>query len=304
MTNPTKAHPRLSSRLSALSLLTIALVFGASGASAASASAAPAALLRWSNSNSSVDYVALGDSFTSGQGAPPYLSGQCLQSRYASYPIITATLSTSKLVADESCSGANTAAVIEQLGQLPSRLTGRSSRVRLVTLTVGGIDAGSNQVLRACTPDPTTVTCQAALGFAVGQLSSPSLGLTLAATYLAVADAMPNAKIVVFTYPQLFNNNVSVFGNTVNSATVALNATITAAAASVTGLGKQVQVVDVTPEFSKHGIGASLPYISFDPSNLSASANFHPNALGNSLGYFRALSNDGVLPGNKGGLFR
>jgi hypothetical protein len=299
MTNPTKAHPRLSSRLCALSVLTIALVFGATAAPATAASPLP-----WSNSHSSVDYVALGDSFTSGQGAPPYLSGQCLQSRYASYPIITSTLSTSKLVADESCSGANTAAVIKQLGQLPSRLTGRNSRVRLVTLTVGGIDAGSNQVLQACTPDPTSATCQAALKFAVGQLSSPSLGFTLAATYLAVANAMPNAKIVVFTYPQLFNNNVSAFGNTVNSATVALNATITGAAASVTGLGKQVQVVDVTPEFSNHGIGASVPYISFYPSNLTASANFHPNALGNSLGYFQALLNDDVLDIHKGGLFR
>ena len=299
MTNPTKAHPRLSSRLGALSLLTIAFVFGASVAPATAA-----APQRWSSSHSNVDYVALGDSFTSGQGAPPYLSGPCLQSKYASYPIITATLSAVKLVANESCSGANTAAVIEQLGQLPSRLTGRGSRVRLVTLTVGGIDAGSNQVLQACTPDPTSATCQAALKFAVGQLSSPSLGFTLAATYLAVANAMPNAKIVVFTYPQLFNNNVSAFGNTVNSATVALNATITGAAASVTGLGKQVQVVDVTPEFSNHGIGASVPYISFYPSNLTASANFHPNALGNSLGYFQALLNDDVLDIHKGGLFR
>jgi lysophospholipase L1-like esterase len=299
MTNPTKAHPRLSSRLGALSLLTIAFVFGASVAPATAA-----APQRWSSSHSNVDYVALGDSFTSGQGAPPYLSGPCLQSKYASYPIITATLSAVKLVANESCSGANTAAVIEQLGQLPNRLTGRNSRVRLVTLTVGGIDAGSNQVLQACTPDPNSATCQAALYFAVGQLSSPRLGITLAATYLAVADAMPNAKIVVFTYPQLFNNNVSQFGNTVNSATVALNATITGAAASVTGLGKHIQVVDVTPEFSNHGVGASVPYISFDPSNLTAPANFHPNALGNSLGYFQALLNDGVLDINKGGLFR
>jgi len=290
MSNSTNAHPRLSSRLAALSLLTIALVFGASAAPATAA-----APQRWSTFQSSADYVALGDSFTSGQGAPPYLSGPCLQSKYASYPIITATLSTYRLVANESCSGANTGAVIAQLGQLPDRLKRPGSPVRLVTLTVGGIDAGSNQVVAACTPDPTSATCQAAIVFAGGQLSSPSLGLSLAATYRAVADAMPNAKIVVFTYPHLFNDNVSQLGNAVNSATDALNTTIKGAAAGVAGVGKNIQVVDVTQEFANHGIGASIPYISFDPSNVTAQANFHPNALGNSLGYFRALLNDRVL---------
>ncbi len=290
MTNSTNAHPRLSPRLAALSLLTIALVFGASAAPATAA-----APQRWFTSQSSADYVALGDSFTSGQGTPPYLSGPCLQSKYASYPIITATLSTYKLVANESCSGATTGAVIAQLGQLPDGLKRPGSPVRLVTLTVGGIDAGSSLVLAACTPYPTSATCQAAIELAAGQLTSPRLGLSLAATYLAVADAMPNAKIVVFTYPHLFNDNVSQLGGAVNSATDTLNTTIKGAAAGVAGVRKNIQVVDVTQEFANHGIGASVPYISFDPSNVTAPANFHPNALGNSLGYFRALLNDRVL---------
>ena len=290
MNNSANAHPRLSSRLAALSLLTIALVFGASAAPATAA-----APHRWSTSQSSANYVALGDSFTSGQGAPPYLIGPCLQSKYASYPIITATLSTYKLAANKSCSGADTAAVIEQLSYLPAGLKGSGSPVRLVTLTVGGIDAGSNQVVTACTPDPTSATCQAAILIASGQLSSSSLGASLAATYLAVADAMPNAKIVVFTYPHLFNDNVSSLGTAVNSATDTLNTTITGAAVAVASVGKTIKVVDVTQEFANHGIGASIPYISFDPFNVTAPANFHPNALGNSLGYFRALLNDRVL---------
>ena len=290
MNNSANAHPRLSSRLAALSLLTIALVFGASAAPATAA-----APQRWSPSQSSADYVALGDSFTSGQGAPPYLSEPCLQSKYASYPIITAAFSTYKLVANKSCSGANTAAVIAQLGQLSDGLKGSGSPVRLVTLTVGGIDAGSNEVVTACTSDQTSPACQAAILFASGQLLSPSLGASLAATYLAVADAMPKAKIVVFTYPHLFNDNVSPLGTTVNSATDTLNTTITGAAAAVASVGKNIKVVDVTQEFANHGIGASVPYISFDPFNLTARANFHPNVLGNSLGYFRALLNDRVL---------
>ncbi len=290
MTKSTKAHPRLSSRLGALSLLTIALIFGTSAAPATAAIPQ-----RWVASHSAADYVALGDSFTSGQGAPPYLSGPCLQSKYASYPVITAALSSYKLVANESCSGANTAAVLAQLGQLPSRLVRASSPVRLVTLTVGGIDAGSNRVLAACAPDPASAACLAAIAFTTGQLTSADLGQSLAATYWAVANAMPHARVVVLAYPRLFNPGLSPLGDTVNSATDTLNAIITGAAASVAAQGKNVQVVDVTQEFENHGIGARLPYISFDPSNLLAQANLHPNVLGNSLGYFRALLNDRVL---------
>ncbi|MEO6943070.1 MAG: hypothetical protein ABI238_02415, partial [Terrimesophilobacter sp.] len=60
MIKSTKASPRLTSRLGALSLLTIALIFGASAAPATAA--VPQG---WFSSHSSADYVALGDSFTS-----------------------------------------------------------------------------------------------------------------------------------------------------------------------------------------------------------------------------------------------
>ena len=288
MTLSPKPRARLSWRLGAFSVLTVALLFGAAAAPATAA--VPQGLF---GSHATADYVALGDSFTSGQGAPPYLSGPCLQSKYTSYPVITATLSKYKLVANESCSGADTVAVQTQVGQLPSTLTGPASSVRLVTLTVGGIDAGSNQVLAACVPDPASAYCQQAIVEAAGKLST--LAPKLATTYYAVAQAMPNAKVVVFTYPRLFNPGTAPLGDAVNQATDALNAIITGAAASVASQGKNVQVVDVTQEFANHGIGARLPYISFNPSNLLAQSNLHPNALGNSLGYFRALLNDRVV---------
>ena len=288
MTHSTKAYPRLSSRLGALSLLTIALVFSASAAPAT------AAVPRgWFSSHSSANYVALGESFTSGQGAPPYLIGQCLQSKSASYPIITATLSTYKLAANKSCSGADTNAVMAQLGQLPDSLKGPSSPVRLVTLTVGGIDAGSNDLLTFCAPNLPSQPCLDAIQTAGNKLYL--LGPKLVETYVAVTSAMPTARIIVLTYPRPFNASVSPLGDAVNFLTDALNATITGAADSARYSGKNVQLVDVTQEFANHGIGASIPYISFDPTNPSAPANLHPNALGNSLGYFRALLNDRVL---------
>ncbi len=51
----------------------------------------------------------------------------------------------------------------------------------------------------------------------------------------------------------------------------------------------------MTQEFAGHGIGSAVPYIAFNPLDLASPANFHPNALGNALGYTRALVNDGVL---------
>lgn len=297
MINSTKAHRRLLSRLGALSLLTIALIFGTSAAPAS------AALPMWGwGSHSVADYVALGDSFTAGQGAPPYLnsSGSCLQSKYASYPVITAALSKHKLEANLSCSGANTADVQAQLGSLtPSEL----SAARLVTLTVGGIDAGSNAVALACTTNPTPTACQDAIAFALAQLNpiTSTLGSDLASTYLAVANAMPNATVVVLNYPRLFNEPTvpGSLENTVNAATGTLNdfisGAIVAANASPARTGKVIRLVSVTDEFANHGIGARIPYINFPPYSPSADANFHPNALGNSFGYFGALLKAGVL---------
>ena len=290
MIDSTKGHTRLSSRLGALWLLTIALVF------AAASTPASAAVPQWlTPSNSTANYVALGDSFTSGQGAPPYLSAPCLQSAYGSYPVITASLSSFKLAANKSCSGANTTAVQAQVDALPSTLTGAKSPIRLVTLTVGGIDAGSDKVLAACATNPTSPECLLAASSALGLLSSGALVPQLATTYAKVAKAMPNARVFVLTYPRLFNPGVSQLGDTVNSATDALNLTINAAVNSAKFQGYKVEPVDVTQEFANHGIGAPIPYISYDPNNLSALTNIHPNLLGNTFGYFQALVNEGVL---------
>ncbi len=289
MIKSTKAHPRLFSRLGALSLLIVALVFGASAAPASAA-----VHQGWLSSYSTANYVALGDSFTAGQGAAPYLDETCYQSKYTSYPIISATFSRYKLVANKSCSSATTGDVQGQVSSLLGSGLNLNS-VKLVTLTVGGIDAGSNQLLGACAaPGSTPEGCNAAIITLAGQL--PSLLPALAGTYVAAANAMPSAKIVVLNYPHLFNTDVSVLGNAVNDATDALNVVIAGAVTYAESHGApKVQLVDVTQEFANHGIGASIPYISFDPTNLYAPANFHPNALGNSFGYFRALVNDSVL---------
>ncbi|MET0853371.1 MAG: SGNH/GDSL hydrolase family protein [Microterricola sp.] len=290
LTNP-QLRVRFLSRLGALSLITIGLVAGVAAApatalqGAAPANVAVAAVPSsgWSPP-ASASYVALGDSFTAGQGAPPYKAGACMQSKYASYPSIAAVFSRLRLVENKACSGATVADVGAQL-------VGVSASTKFVTLTVGAIDAGSNDVLAACAPDPASQLCAAAIAASTAKLQA--LGPQLAGLYSTIAATLPEAHVVVMNYPKLFNPGVAPLGDLVNTATDALNAVIQGAVAA-TGNTRIIHV-DVTQEFAGHGIGARLPYISFDQANLLAPANFHPNALGNALGYTRALANDGVL---------
>jgi len=271
------------SRLGAVSLLSLGLVVAAS---VAPATASPGATPKGSAGGS---YVAIGDSFTAGQGAAPYLPGLCLQSQFASYPAITAGSSSYREALNFACSGADTTATIAQLAAIDPRTKLKAS---LVTITVGGIDAGSNQVLQACAPDPASALCAFAVGAASANL--PNVGLALVSTYSTVAAAFPKARIVVLNYPRLFDPNFGQLASTMNAATDGLNAAIAGAVTATDN--PRVSLTDVTQEFEGHGIGSiDGSYISFngpfDP------ASFHPNALGNTAGYSAALRTDGAVRG-------
>src|SRR4051794_2361731 len=82
-----------------------------------------------------VDYVALGDSYSSGTGAPPYTSSMlCLRSPrgYPQLWVAGHTVSSFRYVA---CSGATT-------GSMSGQLRALGAGTDLVTVTVGGNDVG------------------------------------------------------------------------------------------------------------------------------------------------------------------
>src|ERR1700754_1011327 len=82
-------------------------------------------------------YVALGDSYSSGNGAGNYISssGDCHRSNSA-YPALWASANSPSSFTFAACSGAVTTDVINsQLGSL-------NASTGLVTLTIGGNDAG------------------------------------------------------------------------------------------------------------------------------------------------------------------
>jgi len=106
---------------------------------------------------SSVSYVALGDSYSSGEGAPPFFSGTdgptdfCHRSLNAYSQVLGQAYNvTPKFYA---CSGAVTANITSQyrFGE-PPQITepGVDTTASLVTMSIGGNDAGFADVLTSC----------------------------------------------------------------------------------------------------------------------------------------------------------
>jgi lysophospholipase L1-like esterase len=278
-------HPqtrtRFLSRLSAVALLSFGL---AAVAGVAPSSASPGAT---PNGSAGGAYVALGDSFTAGQGASPSLDDPCLRSAAESYPAIVASTSSYRTALNVACSAATMTDVLGQVASIDPRVAEKAS---LVTITVGGIDAGVGSIVAACSADPQSAGC--AQAFALALQGLPAVGQNLAGTYAAVAAAFPKARIYVLTYPRLFDPSYPdpVTAATLNSATDALNGAITAA---VAGAGtSRVALVDVTDAFAAHGIGSADPYIS----TSSAVEIYHPNAAGNAA-YALALREAGAVRG-------
>lgn len=284
MRNP-RNRLRLLSRLGALSLASVTLLAGVAVAPAAVAAPAAGSAAP-TRPAAQLEFVALGDSFTSGQGAPPYSDSTCLTSRAKSYPVISSVLSPYSLTENKACSGATVADVAGQLA-------GIDPATKLVTLTVGGIDAGSNTVMAACAGYPADPGGACALAIQASRQQTLALLGTLPVLYGTIAATLPNARIAVLNYPMLFEAGVSPLGDLFNQGTVGLNDVIRYSAALAGS--SRISYVDATQEFAGHGIGSAVPYIAFDPANPAAPANFHPNALGDSRGYYRALINDGML---------
>jgi lysophospholipase L1-like esterase len=231
-----------------------------------------------------VPYVALGDSYAAGQGAPPYLN-TCLQTNQ-SYPELLDGEGRIELQENNpTCTGATTASVAA------TQLSALTSDTRLVTLTVGAADLDLSGVLAACSPGPS-VACDTAIGQALSML--PMLGSNLTELFAAVAAAAPQARIVVTGYPHLFEPVNSLFVQ-INAAIDQLNNTIEQAVSLANDADINIHYVDVTDEFAGHGIGALPTAVLFiNPPSVGLPDAFHPTAAGYQA-YADAIS--AALPG-------
>lgn len=217
-----------------------------------------------------VVYDALGDSYASGFGVPPYEGGACGRSGSAYAEQLDGRM---RIRLDDfvACAGATTTSLVAggQLGAL-------GADTDLVTLTIGGNDIGWSTAVRACLGG-TDEQCASALA-GTRYLVLTQLPRLLDTVYGDVTAAAPGAHVVVTGYPRLFSPEYgAVLGaspeeqQALNDGADTLNAVIAAAAAR-----HGFQFVDVTKRFVDHGVNAPDPWI-LGPFDLAA---FHPTLDG------------------------
>jgi hypothetical protein len=154
-----------------------------------------------------IEYVALGDSFSSGQGAPPFdvESGDCHRSPNA-YPRRFAITYTPFLI-HAACSGAKIKHVlyVGKDGE-PRQIDWLKDSTDLVTITIGGNDIRFKWVMATCAAFPR---CDRLLD----PLLSPKIeGLDekLQYAYEKLAEESPGARFLVLGYPHIFPKPDSV----------------------------------------------------------------------------------------------
>jgi lysophospholipase L1-like esterase len=235
-----------------------------------------------------VDYVALGDSYSSGVGAPPYLSGGCGRSNtsYAARWAATHAVSSFSFPA---CSGATTVDVLFQ------QVLSVNANTDLVTVTIGGNDVGFADTMVSCTLGGDSA-CVNAVNEGIVDTNILLPGL-LDDTYAAIRSRAPSARVIVLGYPRLVSPtgscglfNLSTAKRTaLNNGADVLSGVIAARAAAA-----GFTYLDARGPFTGHGACGSSPWI--NRFNLGAIGDsYHPNAAGYTQGYLAMLNSAGVL---------
>jgi lysophospholipase L1-like esterase len=227
---------------------------------AASAAAAP-------------QYAALGDSYSAGVGTRVFYeeSGECDRSPDAYGPKIAAAKGYT--LSFQACSGAKAPEVDEkQLGTL-------SSTTSLVTITIGGNDAGFSNVMLNCAL--YYFTCASAISESE-EFAKNKLPGVLETTYKDIRAKATTAQVIVLGYPKLFtkegttcNFNFLTSGNEkkINEAAEKLDAVVKARAEAM-----KFSFVNPTSAFESHAVCASEEWLNGQSDPLSES--YHPNVKG------------------------
>ncbi|RSS75571.1 SGNH/GDSL hydrolase family protein [Streptomyces sp. WAC06614] len=249
--------------------------------------AAGAALFGAGQASAAADfgYVALGDSYSSGVGAGNYdgASGNCKRTTRA-YPALWAAAHAPQTFAFTACSGARTDDVLSgQLGPL-------NSGTDLVSITIGGNDAGFSDVMTTCVLQ-SEATCLSRINDAKAYVTNTLPG-KLDAVYNAIDGRAPNARVVVLGYPRFYKlNGTCTAGlseterSAINGAADHLNATIAKRAAD-----HGFTFASVVSAFTGHEICSGSAWL-HSVNWLNIGESYHPTAAGQSSGYLPAFTN-------------
>ncbi|MBM7170834.1 SGNH/GDSL hydrolase family protein [Streptomyces sp. G44] len=260
---------RLSRLTAYASSLLLAVAFALTGAAAAQAD----------QNSAATGYVALGDSYSSGVGAGNYdsASGDCKRTKRA-YPALWAAANSPSSFNFAACAGARTGDVLaNQLGPL-------GSGTGLVSITVGGNDAGFADVMTTCVLQSES-SCLARIAQARAYVDSTLPG-SLDKVYSAISAKAPSARVVVLGYPRFYKLNGTCTSGlsereraAINDAADYLN-TATAKRAADHGF----TFGDVTRTFTGHEICSGSAWL-HSVNWLNIGESYHPTAAGQSGGY-------------------
>lgn len=223
-------------------------------------------------------YVALGDSYSSGVGAGSYISssGDCLRSTKA-YPYLWAAAHSPSSFDFTACSGARTGDVLaNQLGPL-------SSSTGLVSISIGGNDAGFADVMVTCVLQSDS-GCLSRIATAKAYVDS-TLPAQLDSVYSAISSKAPAAHVVVVGYPRFYQLGATCLGLSdtkraaINGAADYLDSALAKRAAD-----HGFTFGDVRSTFTGHELCSGSAWLhSLNLLNITES--YHPTAAGHSGGY-------------------
>jgi len=224
---------------------------------------------------STVHYVALGDSYSSGVGAGS-TSGSCGQSPNA-FPKLWAVANSVASFTFAACAGARTGDVIS------SQLSSLSAATTLVSITIGGNDVGWSSIMETCVLK-STGSCQNAVAagekYATGTLPG-LIGTTLA----VIRPHAPNAKVIVLDYPDFYDLSARFCIGLSGADHRALDAGINVLdgviqAAAVT---EGDTFADVRAQFTGHELCDHAGWL--NSVTLPIGNSYHPTAAGQKGGY-------------------
>jgi len=252
------------------------LAFGTALAVAVTTAAVPAKA-------ATVNYVALGDSYSSGVGAGNYesSSGSCDRSPNA-YPALWAAANSVTSFTFAACSGAKVADVIN------NQLSSLNSSTTLVSFTIGGNDAGFSSIMETCILSSTS-TCESDIASAEASINATLPG-KLATLLADIHSAAPSARIVMLGYPDFYDLSASIciglsggdhqaIDNGIND----LDGLISKAAAA----GGAV-FADPRPTFSGHELCDGSGWL--NSLTIPIGSSYHPTATGQKSGYLPTFS--------------
>jgi lysophospholipase L1-like esterase len=231
---------------------------------------------------SGVNYVALGDSYSSGVGSTNSYLNSCDQSTNA-YPYLYAQQTSPDSFSFEACTGATTGDVES------SQLSALSSSTTLVSITIGGNDVGFSTVMEDCILEGDS-GCVSAVDNAEATARN-SLPGWLDTLYSKIRSDAPNAHVVVLGYPQFYDlsNSSSCIGldttkrDAIDGGDTLLNNVIQTQVAKYSGF----TWVSATGYFSGHEICDSDSWL--HALSWPVSDSYHPTAAGQQGGYLPAF---------------